>query len=247
MRVKTPRVGMTDSALAYSALRESGYRLRQFAEHVREVFWLTEIPPRGFLYLNPAFETVFGRSVDEIYDGGERWIECIHPDDAQEVRALWQTLDSRFEGWAVEFRIVRPDGEIRWVHERAFAITNASSTAFRVGGIVEDITSQKQQEAELSLYRSRLLELALELDDTSERERRRIAEGLHDDVGQNLALIRLQLGQLRQSLHEADREVVDQTAGLVQQTIHATRHLMFELSPPQLYELGYWAAVDWLA
>ena len=247
MRIQTPLTDLSDADLAYAALRESGDRVRQLAEHMRDVFWLSAIPHDGFLYLNPAFETVFGCSVETLYDSPEHWFDAIHPEDRQRVCSAWTELDGSFDGWDIEYRIVRPDGEIRWLHERAFAIRDSDGQAYRAGGVSADITVQKESELAIQQYQSLLLEMALELDNTADQERRRISEGLHDDVGQNLALIRLQLGRLRKSLPEAEREVLDQAADLVQQTIHSIRKLMFELSPPQLYELGYWAAIDWLA
>ena len=71
--------------------------------------------------------------------------------------------------------------------------------------------------------------------------------GLHDDVGQNLALARLQLGQLGQQIPDDRRALLESTTELIQRTIDSTRELMFELNPPQLDELELWPAIEWLA
>ncbi len=145
------------------------------------------------------------------------------------------------------YRVVRPDGDIVWIHERAFPIADLSGCTFRIAGICENVSERRAAYEQMRSYRSRLQELASELDVASDRERRRIAVGLHDDVGQNLALARLQLGQLGEQIPDDRRELLESTTRLIQRTIDSTRELMFELNPPQLDELGLWPAIEWLA
>jgi signal transduction histidine kinase len=114
--------------------------------------------------------------------------------------------------------------------------------------MVEDITDQKQAEAEIRTYQEQLRSLASDLSLAEERERRRLATELHDHVGQILALAQIKLGALRESANSnALLAPMDEIRRLIEQTIQYTRSLTFELSPPILYDLGFEAAVEWLA
>lgn len=103
-------------------------------------------------------------------------------------------------------------------------------------------------EQRLEPYRRRLRALALELSLTAERERREIAQGLHDDIGQSLALVRLKIEALRRAAPDGTGTAdLDELLEVLGDTIRSTRRLTFELSPPLLYELGLEAALRCLA
>lgn len=247
MKVRTKTTGLDSAELARSALRESDERFRQLAEHVRDIFWLLDVATKEVLYLNSAFSTVFRRPTKPVYDSRDEWLQAVHSDDRPKVESLHDSIAEGADGWDVEYRIVRPDGEVRWLHERAFPVASPGGSAFRIAGIAEDITPFKKSLEENQQYQKRLQELTRELDQAREKEQHRIAESLHDDVGQNLAVIRIRLGQLGKSLLPDQKQFLNETTELVQQTIDATRNLMVELSPAPLYELGFWPAVDRLA
>jgi PAS domain S-box-containing protein len=247
LKVRTKSTGLDSAELARAALRESDERYRQLAEHVRDVFWLLDVATREVLYLNGAFKTVFGRPANPVYDSRDEWLVAVHDDDRSRIEALHESIAEGADSWDVEYRIVRPDGEVRWLHERAFPVAAPGGSAFRIAGIAEDVTELKKSLEENRHYQSRLQELTRELDQAREKEQHRIAESLHDDVGQNLAVIRIRLGQMGKELPAEQQELLNSTAELVQQTIDSTRDLMVELSPAPLYELGFWPAVDRLA
>ena len=111
-----------------------------------------------------------------------------------------------------------------------------------------EVEERKKYEQELLGYQQRLRHLSSELLQTEERERRRIAMGIHDDIGQTLAVTKIQLGALQTECDSRDlKKKVEDIRELISQTIRYTRTLTFELSPPVLYELGLQAALEWLA
>ena len=113
---------------------------------------------------------------------------------------------------------------------------------------IRDITERRQAEERLMAYQENLRSLASELSLVEERERRRIASFLHDQIGQSLAAIRMKFAALRQAGGSADiAPMVDEIQALLEWTIRDTRSLTFELSPPILYELGLEAALEWLS
>lgn len=247
MRISSFVADRDPAEAAWSALRESDERYRELAEHCRDVCWIADLPAGRLAYLNPAFESVFGLEPDLAYDDPDGWRYVVHEADRSKVNALWTQLDPDCDGWDVEYRIRRPNGTVAWIHERAYAIQNLSGEALRIAGISEDVTERRQAQEQLQQYQDRLQRLASELDVTCERERRRIAEGLHDDIGQNLALARIQIGKLAEVIPAEHRELLESTARLLQRTLESSREFAFELTPPPLYELGLWPALDWLA
>jgi len=114
--------------------------------------------------------------------------------------------------------------------------------------MLQDITREKQAEEELAAYQENLRSLASELSLTEERERRRLADFLHDDVGQPLALAKIKLGELTQEVSKPKGlKAVNEVRGFLERAIGSTRNLTFELGLPILYEMGLEEAVEWLA
>ncbi len=135
------------------ALRESEERFRQLAENIREIFWLSEPKNRNALYVSPAFEAVWGRSREDVYRDPEAWLNSIHPEDRA---ATWASMEQQSRGLATdcEYRILRPDGTVRRIRNRGFPIRNAAGEVYRVAGIAEDVTAQRQTEEELRIFQA---------------------------------------------------------------------------------------------
>ncbi|MBW4465361.1 MAG: PAS domain-containing protein [Pegethrix bostrychoides GSE-TBD4-15B] len=130
-----------------SALSESEGRLRQLAETVSSVFWLVDLNPTQLLYISPAYERIWGRSAAEIYGNLQRWIEFVHPDDRERVKSA--PARCREQGsYEEEYRIIRPDGSIRWVRDRGFAVRDETGELYRLAGVAEDVTDWVRLAAE---------------------------------------------------------------------------------------------------
>ena len=124
-----------------AALGESEQRFRQIAENIREVFWLLDVDAGKTLYVSPAYETVTGRTRESLYQDLRSFIAAIHPDDRQPVSESMER--DRERGFDVEYRVVKPDGSIRWIWDRGFPIRNREGHIYRLAGIAEDITDRK--------------------------------------------------------------------------------------------------------
>ena len=139
------------------------------------------------------------------------------------------------------------DGTKLFVSESAFAVKDGKGKIVYYEGTAQDITKRKEAEAKLMLYQQQLRSLASELSLAEERLRRRIAAELHDHIAQNLAISKIKLESLTGGAEPDLVKSLNEVNGLISQTIEATRSLTFEVSPPVLYELGFEAAVSWLA
>ncbi len=131
------------------ALRESEQRFRQMAENVDEVLWLTDWKNKTLLYVNRAYETMFGRSCQSLYQDRRSWTEVIHPEDRDRVTQAFVRKAALGEDAEEEYRIVRDDGSVRWLRDRAFPIRDQAGEIYRVVGVAEDITERKKNEREL--------------------------------------------------------------------------------------------------
>lgn len=128
------------------ARQESEQRFRQLAETIEEVFWLAGIDHQP-LYISPAYEEIWGHKLEEVYQDPFQWFQAIHPEDKDYVESeLPKQLLGEYEA---EYRIIRPDGEIRWIRDRAFPIRNDEGEVYRIAGIAEDITQRKQFEFQI--------------------------------------------------------------------------------------------------
>jgi PAS domain S-box-containing protein len=144
------RAAETEGSRAQAALQESESRFRRMADATPDVLWITELNPHRVVYASPSFERIWGLAVEDLYREPALWISGIHPDDRGRVDtgfARW-TAGSAGAQWDVEFRVVRPDGTLRWIHERGFIISEEHKPQ-RVSGISTDITERRVAEVAL--------------------------------------------------------------------------------------------------
>ena len=150
---------VTERHRAEQAQRESEERFRQLADHISDVFWVYELDGPKMLYVSPAYESLWGRSCQSLYERPMSYLEAVHPEDRERAMLAQQRLESG-EATAEEYRIVRPDGTIRWVWDRGFPIKDESGRVVRVAGIAEDITERKRVEQALREGEERFRTLA---------------------------------------------------------------------------------------
>ncbi|HEX8394555.1 MAG TPA: PAS domain S-box protein [Longimicrobium sp.] len=136
---------VTEAHDALRAVRESERRFRDIAENVRDIFW-TASPTGELLYVSPAFERIFGVPADTLIAHPLRFAELLHPEDVAQAR---RPLEERLAGETTrEYRIIRPDGQTRWVRDRSFPVRGADGVV-RLVGIAEDVTERTRAEIAL--------------------------------------------------------------------------------------------------
>jgi PAS domain S-box-containing protein len=145
---------------AEEKLRKSEERFREMAEHISEAFWLYDWNKREVIYTSPAYENIWGRPVENLYACEAEWNESVHPDDLEYARASFEKIVHTGGGEKREYRIVRPDGSVRWVSDSGFAIRDENGRVVRIAGIAEDITERKRAEVALRESEERFRELA---------------------------------------------------------------------------------------
>ncbi len=190
-------VDITPRREVESALRESETRFRQLIEAVREVFWMVDWETGRTLHLSPAFETTWGLSRSAAYEDPMVWTSIIHPEDKARVEESFKRDAARGK-FDIEYRLIREDGSLRWIHDRAFPILNDRGAVWRVAGVAEDITDRKMAEHRQALLMQELdhrvknnLAAALSLADMTARHSTTLEQFQEVFTGRLAALARM--------------------------------------------------------
>ena len=134
---------ITASRTAEQALRASEARFRELAENIPDVFYTIDTSSGRVIYVSPAYEAVWDRTRESLYANPRALMDSVHPEDRAEVRANLER-QSRGEITSAEYRIVRPDGRVRWILDQSYPVHADPGMPSRSVGLASDITARKQ-------------------------------------------------------------------------------------------------------
>jgi two-component system, sensor histidine kinase and response regulator len=140
---------ITERRRAQEALRHSEELFRDLAENIPEVFFVLMMDPVRTTYVSPAYDKIWGRARQALYENSGAWIEAIHQEDRERAGITYAHC---MKGYRIdmEYRVDRPDGSIRHIHARAFPVLDSEGNPSRIVGLAEDVTGQKLAELELA-------------------------------------------------------------------------------------------------
>ncbi len=160
-------------------LREALELLQELTENIADVFWVTDPAKTEVEYVSSGFEKVWGKSCQTFYASPSTWLESIHHEDRERVTRAVFSKQVRGD-YDEEYRVVQPDGTVRWVHDRAFPVKDESGAVYRIVGMAQDITERKRAEhlvqaqrdmgaalsstSDLNFALERLLDIAMQLE-----------------------------------------------------------------------------------
>lgn len=250
---------ITERKKVEEAIKDSEEKFRNLME--QSPFSIQIIKPDGRVdQFNKAFMDLWGISEETLPEVLEKY--NVFEDEEAKKLGVMPLIEKACRGETVilpeieydahrtmeNLEIVSTGSKKVWIKVRLYPIKNSNGEVVNVVFIEEDITDRKQAEREILRYHERLKALASQLTVTEEKERRRIAVDLHDHVGQSLALARMQIDSAKKSAAD-DRLAarLDEISENLRKAIHDTRHLIFDLSPPAMHQIGLGAAVsEWL-
>ncbi len=145
VRMLGTHTDITGRRLAEEALRDSEERFRNLLESIEDVAWSSTLDGGSMLYMNRAAERLYGRSLSEFSENPGLWLDVVHPEDRQVAEQSSTNLFAKGASQA-EYRIIRPDGSVRWILDRKRVISNRKGERERLGGLAIDITTRKQYE-----------------------------------------------------------------------------------------------------
>lgn len=245
---------ITDRKQAERELRESKTLLEKIFASMDEAVGIVDFKTRNTIMCNQAVERILGYKVEEVIGRNTKFLYANSKDYRDfgkkygDPEGLENAVRSRRKTTTVQFQIRRKDGRVIPTEHTISLIADESRHRIIGVNVMRDITLRKQVEDQSREYQEKLRTLATELSQTEERERRRLAKDLHDHIGQNLAVTRIKMGELREKIRDLDGlRTLDRARKLIETSIRSIRTLTFELSPPLLYEVGLEAAIEWLA
>jgi two-component system sensor histidine kinase UhpB len=192
---------------------------------------------------------IYGVERERFTPSYEGYLERVHPDDREQTRSTLARALMDERGFTFDERIVRPDGEVRYLRSRGDVVRDEKGRSLKMLGACLDITEQKNSEAALRAAADNLQALTRRLVEVEEAERRRIARELHDRVGQNLSALNINLDLALGATPGASplRQRIEDSVSLVDATLQSIENVMAELRPPLLDEFGLGAALGWYA
>lgn len=231
---------------------ESEDRFLQISEHALEYFW--EVDSKGlYTYISSVIEKIVGYKNKEVI-GKEFLFDFPNSKDKKQVRELLFTVFSNKQNYeGIEILCLHKNGSNIWLKISGFAIYDKDLKFSGYRGVTNDITIRKQTEEDLKKsleeiknYQLKLKKLNLTLALAEEKERRRIAEYLHDGIGQLLSISHIKLSSLiSKNLTTDIQKIIRESNEYISDAIVQSRLLTYDLSPPILYELGLIPAIKW--
>jgi PAS domain S-box-containing protein len=196
------------------ALRDSEQRFRELADNIDEVFWMVDPATDRVIYVNQAFEQVWGLRSEDAYTNPNHWRDSLHPDDRERVLEAFATGATRGD-YDVTYRIRRPDGAVRWIHDRGIPIRDAAGAVYRIVGTARDITQERDLEAQLR--QAQKMEAVGQL-----------AGGIAHDFNNILAAIMMEtdLAAAQSDLPAASRQTVGEIRAAAERAATLTRQLL---------------------
>jgi len=221
------------------SLEKSKIRLKNAHKIANLGIW-DENHKTGKIYWSPILKNMCGIKKETPIAKNDFW-KLLHPDDKKWMEKSWKKAEKRKEPYSGTFRILLKNGKIKHLNEHAEFITDKKGNLIKTVGTVIDVT-------EIHRYQEKLRELSSHIRNVQEEERGRIAKEIHDELGQRLTSMSMDIAFLKNNKntsHKVD-ERLSALDSLIDETIHKTRKLSQELRPSILDDLGLLSAIDWL-
>ncbi len=151
---------VTEQEIFGRKLAESERNFRLVTETIQDIFWLSSPNVDKMIYISPAYEKIWGRTTQSLYDAPESFLDVLHPDDLENFKNVVMCSHYKGEGYSAEYRIVKTDGSIRWIFERGFPVLDEHGSLVNMCGISSDITERKYFEEALKKSEERFRQVA---------------------------------------------------------------------------------------
>lgn len=223
---------------------------KQVAERLQSGIYRYDVKTHRFHFFNrSAIELLGSKEADASDITSKSVLLRLHPDDRDRVRRVVKEAAARGIG-EVEYRFKKSDGSYRWLYDRWVVLRDFKGQPRYIEGIVMDTTRRRIAEEKLKESERKLRSLSSHLLDAQEKKRRRIALELHDELGQNLTVLKLQLRSIQKSLPASLSQLqtkCEDTNSYVDQIIENVRRISHELCPSCLEDLGLDESIAMLA
>ncbi|MEW6569573.1 MAG: response regulator [Nitrospirota bacterium] len=233
-------------AMEVRKLREAEEKYRTIVEDYQTEFICRFLFDGTLTYVNEAYCRYFGKKKEDLI--GRSFMDFVPEGKRESVRKILALPGQRNPVVSLEHPVIAPNGETCWQRWTCRAIFDKHGQFVEFQAIGRDITDRKQNEEKLRQSRNRLRDLTMRLTEVTEAERQILARELHDQIGQNLTALGINLNMIRSQMSDDRRQAiarVDDSLALVDQTSQRIRDLMGELRPSVIDDYGLLAALRW--
>jgi two-component system sensor histidine kinase UhpB len=241
------RVGRRHSEIE---LRESADRFQSLVEQLPGMPYIANLDNVGSnVYVSPKIEELLGFSAEQWCTDPQLRIRQLHPEDCAHVLEAINDARSGKSSFSIDYRIYKSDGKLRWFHDEARVVTCAQGQPLFLQGAILDITERKQAQAELEQSHRELQEMISALDSLRVEEQKRLAHEMHDDFGQLLAAMKMDISTLQQHLPQSDARIVRHLSSiseLVDAMVTSVRRIIADLPPKVLEDVGLYSALEFM-
>ena len=238
---------VAEHELALQALRERDRRLAEAQQIAQLGIWRWDLRTDQFAWSDVLYD-IYGMRPQAESISFDRFIGLVHPDDRASVVELMNQGVRQQQPFSFDHRIVRPDGSLRVLHERATLTHDLDGLPATLEGTAQDISARHQLEVELIRSREELRQLSDYIQTAREEERARIAREIHDELGGNLTGLKMDVARLRRMVTHNDpawASQADNVSGAIDRTVQTVRRIATELRPAILDDFGLVAAIEW--
>ncbi len=202
------------------------------------------------LYWSDEIYRIFGLAPQQFGATYEAFLDSVHPDDRESVKKAVKESLYKKKPYSIDHRIVLPDGAMRIVHEQGEVTIDDTGNPIRMIGTVQDITDINRAEEALKKSYEQLRNLSAHLQSVREEERAKVAREIHDELGQALTALKIDLSMLTTKLYPDHKPLVEKAGSMterIDETIQTVKKICTELRPTILDHFGLTAAMEWQA
>lgn len=240
----------TERELFSRTIVESQERLQLVSDATNDVVWDWNLDTNA-LWWNQNYYTLFGHDRINVPPDITGWYTHLHPQDKERIIAgIHRLIDTGGSTWSDEYRYERADGTFAYILDRGFVIRDPAAVAHRMVGSMQDISGRKHAEQQILQSQAELRKLAAYVESAREEERTRIAREIHDELGQAMTGLKMDVSWLEKKLPAGVPMFAEKTqemTQLIDSTIKSIRRIATELRPGVLDNLGIQAAIEWQA
>jgi PAS domain S-box-containing protein len=232
-----------------AALRRAEAEYRRLVESVQAIVWRADAATLQLRFVSHEAEALLGYPVSRWVEDASFWREHVHPDDREWATSLRAQAAKDGRDHEAEYRMIAADGRVLWVRD-VVRVRGGERRSRELFGVSFDLTERRRAEEELRRSREQLSDLSAHLEHARETERAAIAREIHDELGQALTALRMDVSWLRTRLPSPAETVLAKLRSmeeLIDDTISRARRICSELRPGILDDLGLPAAVEWQA